>query len=86
MPGRIIESFPSPSIQDDSSFETDSAVFNDGGDDIWPQDVENAFQEAYNLFPSTGRTKIKGSDGRLYGTPILLFLPPSIFPVDGIIV
>jgi hypothetical protein len=35
--------------------------------EIWPTDVEQAFQDAFRLYPSSGRSKIKGSDGKLYG-------------------
>jgi hypothetical protein len=47
------------------------SLTDDCGDDakeIWPEDVETAFQEAYELYPCNGRIKIKCPvDGKLYG-------------------
>lgn len=40
----------------------------DETDFIWSLDVENAFEEAYNLYPKARRIKLPGSDGLLYGT------------------
>ena len=34
---------------------------------IWTEDVESAFLEAYELFPATGRSKIRTEAGQLLG-------------------
>jgi hypothetical protein len=61
MPGLV------STLSSDSLNSEDNVMFFDGGEEIWPDDVEEAFLEAYELYPSTGRTKIKALDGKLYG-------------------
>ena len=34
---------------------------------IWPPDVEDSFMEAVAIYPHSGKTKMLGEDGKLYG-------------------
>lgn len=67
----VRDTYLTPSVAE-TPFVHDSFHLGETEDEIWPADVEKAFQEAYTLYPSTGRTKIKGCDGRLYGKYCLL--------------
>lgn len=43
-------------------------------EEIWSPDVESAFQEALEYYPSIGRAKIKDTDGKMYGTSLAVML------------
>lgn len=47
--------------------DVETAVPVEAIEEIWSPDVESAFQEALEYYPSIGRSKIKDKDGRLYG-------------------
>ena len=34
---------------------------------VWPPDVEESFMEAVTIYPLSGKTKMLGADGKLYG-------------------
>jgi hypothetical protein len=53
-----------PSVLDKFCSDQVKEVYEE---DVWPEEVESAFREAYDLVPSQGRTKILSSDGKLYG-------------------
>jgi hypothetical protein len=62
---------PHSSVHQTSVDRPDGAWMEAQGEDeadVWSVDVERAFQEAYELFPNTGRTKTMGADGKLYGS------------------
>lgn len=51
---------------DGKDYQNANAEENETDDDIWPEDVEKAFQEALLIYPSVGRRKLM-ENGKLYG-------------------
>ena len=55
---------------DDTPTSADEANGRAGGqtdEDIWPEDVEQSFQEALAIYPPIGRRKLL-DNGKMYGT------------------
>ena len=55
-----------PEDDAEEDVEADDAEEQENEDDVWPSDVQQAFEEACAIYPAIGRKKLM-EDGKLYG-------------------